>query len=64
MRSTISVSVMAFLWAATGTAEAQTKAEIISTARVWDGAKHVTNPDLIRFAGRWFLACQESEWDG
>ena len=43
------------------------KAELVSTALVWDGAKHVTSPDLVRFGDRWLLVCQESTvagWPG
>jgi hypothetical protein len=55
------------LWGVAGRAVADTKAELVSTALVWDRANHVTNPDLVRFGDRWFLACQESatpDWPG
>jgi hypothetical protein len=58
MRSivTVCVAAVSLLGGAARRAEAETQAEIVSTTKVWDRANHVTNPDLIRFNNRWFLA--------
>lgn len=66
MRSMVTVCLVAapVLWGTAGRAGADTKAELVSTELVWDKANHVTNPDLIRFGDRWFLACQESATPG
>lgn len=66
MRSSITsgIVVAALFWGGAGEAGADTKAELVSTAVAWDPSNHVTNPDLIRFGDRWFLACQESAHEG
>ena len=66
MRSMVTVWLAAFsvLGGVAGRAVADIKAELVSTALVWDRANHVTNPDLIRFGGRWLMACQESATPG
>lgn len=53
-----------FFAAAIRSATAETEAEVVATSLVWDKAKHVDHPDLIRFGERWFLACQESQTPG
>lgn len=66
MRSIVAscVAAMSLFGGVEGRARADTPAELVSTTLVWDGANHVTNPDLIRFGNRWFLACQESATAG
>lgn len=66
MRSMVTVCLVAVsvFGGAAGRAQADTKAELVSTAVVWDRANHVTNLDLIRFDDRWFLVCQESVHEG
>lgn len=39
---------------------AELKAELVSTAVVWDAAPRNMDTDLVRFKDRWFLACCES----
>ena len=51
MRSivTLCVAAVSLSGGVEGRARADTPAELVSTTLVWDGANHVTNPDLIRF---------------
>jgi hypothetical protein len=65
MRSLVTVCLAAVsVLGGAGRAVAGTKAELVSTAVAWEKSNHNTNPDLIRFGDRWFLACQESAHEG
>ncbi len=66
MRSLVTecLAAVSALGGVTGRAVADTKAELVSTAVAWEKSNHNTNPDLIRFGDRWFLACQESAREG
>src|SRR5690349_11756989 len=63
MRSIVMLTAMALcvICGAAGPAGAESRAELVSTTLVWDGANHATNPDLIRFGDQWVIACQESK---
>lgn len=63
MRSIVTLAVVAaaVVCATAGPAGADSPAELVSTALVWDRADHATNPDLIRFGDQWVIACQESK---
>lgn len=43
----------------TGTAIAEVKMEIVESKLVWDQAPHSGWADVVRFNGRWFVACLE-----
>jgi hypothetical protein len=63
MRSkvTLTAATLFVICGAAGPAAADSRAELVSTALVWDRDNHATNPDLIRFGDQWVVACQESK---